>query len=136
MLGKLGTDRPEVAVIGNNYGYNEILPALASIEGINTTFALPKDFCKDQKKLIDSAGIKTAEIPNILVDDKIKLIFIAVPPNSQFLLGKAVLEHKKNLYCEKPVGLNLNEAMELNVISKREQKSIFIDTFINQFKIK
>ncbi len=120
------TGKPTVAVVGNNYGYNEILPVLASIEGVNTIFALPREFRPDQKKLIDNSEVKTADLSDILVDEKIKIVFIAVPPTSQFFLGKTVLEHKKHLYCEKPAGLNLNQAIELRKISKQEEKHLFI----------
>lgn len=122
----LNTDSFGVGVVGNNFGYKELLPVLNSIKNVSTTFARPREYLRGQEKQIIELGTKIQDFSDMLGDERLRVIFIAVPPNSQFLLGKAILESNKNLYCEKPIGLNFNEANELNLIRTNLEKNVFV----------
>lgn len=122
----LNADSFGVGVVGNNFGYRQLLPVLNSIENVSTTFARPSEYLQNQKNQLVEMGINTQDFSDMLSDERLQIIFIAVPPNSQYLLGKAILENNKNLYCEKPIGLNFNEANKLSVISTNYQKSVYV----------
>ena len=118
--------RHEVALVGSGYGYRELLPVLNSMEEVKTTFSLPHEYDKDYEKQISRLGLKTAELPDILGNKEIKLIFIAVPPYLQLSHGRAILENGKNLYCEKPAGVNYLETDSLFRIQSSTGKSVFV----------
>ena len=116
----------KVGLIGNGYGYKELLPVLNSINVLDTTFALPRKYSIEQFKNYMNLGVKISSITDILEDEEIKLIFVAVPPNAQLALGKEVLLNDKSLYCEKPVGISFREADILRRLSTEAKKNSYV----------
>lgn len=116
----------KVGLIGNGYGYKELLPVLKSINVLETTFALPQKYSTGQYKNYMNLGEKTSSFADILDDEEIKLIFVAVPPNAQLELGKQVLSKDKSLYCEKPVGISFREADILQRLSCEANKNSYV----------
>ena len=116
----------KVGLIGNGYGYKELLPVLKSINVLETTFALPQKYITGQYKNYMNLDVKTNSITDILEDEEIKLIFVAVPPNAQLELGKEVLLKDKSLYCEKPVGISFREADILQRLSCETNKNSYV----------
>jgi hypothetical protein len=54
-------------------------------------------------------------------------IFVATPAETHFRIAKDVLLKRKNVFIEKPLCLNLDEAMDLFDLSKKNNSHIFID---------
>ena len=108
----------KVGLIGNGYGYKVLLPVLKSINVLETTFALPQKYSAEQYKNYMNLGVKVSNIADILDNEEIKLIFVAVPPKAQLELSKEVLVKNKSLYCEKPVGISFCEADILQSLSR------------------
>ena len=78
-------------------------------------------------------GVKK-EFPNcstfLNVDESFKKEFdayiVATPPKSHFFIAKRIIEKKKHLLVEKPITLDLNEAIELNKLAKKNNVSLMV----------
>lgn len=125
-MGKLeGKKFPiRVGIIGMGYGVSTLLPALRT---------------RDEYKVISVAGssdpkasaecerlIKMGIIPttsqDVINSEEIDLVVIASPPTTQEKYAIAALEHGKNIYCEKPVGLNAEATQRINQVADRSKK--------------
>ena len=126
MIRESPQEKNKVGLIGSGYGYHHLLPVLKSIGGLETTFALPRKHNKDQINYIVNSGVKIAKTADIIEDKEINFIFLAVPPNLQLELGKAVLENNKGLYCEKPVGISFFETNHLYNLSRNTKKNTYV----------
>ena len=116
----------KVGLIGNGYGYKELLPVLKSINALETTFALPRKYTAEQYKDYMNLGIKISNFADILDNEEIKLIFVAVPPKAQLELSKEVLVKNKSLYCEKPIGISFCEADILQRLSRNAKRNSYV----------
>ena len=119
-------EKYEIGLIGSNYGYKVLMPQLMAIEGVNLTFAASDNMSLEVKEILAKAGINVLNQPEFFNYDNTRVIFVAVPPSSQLQISKNVLENKKNLYIEKPVGLNFNETSKLEEIRKEQDQKAFV----------
>ena len=115
----------QVGIIGNNYGYRELLPVLESFENVKTTFIVQSK-SKTSKNISVNKNMVTKDLSTALIDEKLQLIFLAVPPSEQFSVSRLILESKKDLYCEKPVGVNFAQTDSLDKISKKNKNKVFV----------
>ena len=120
------TNNYKVGLLGGNYGFRELLPVLNSIKNLSTTFVIPRGTSSNYTGYSNYLGTKVTSLPEILEDEKIQSVFLAVAPASQLLLGKSILESGKDLYCEKPVGLNFAETKELSLLAVEKQRNVFV----------
>ncbi len=102
------------------------MPQLMAIEGVSLTFAANDNMSLEVKENLAKAGINVLSQSEFFDYDNTKVIFAAVPPSSQLLISKNILENKKNLYIEKPVGLNFNETSKLEEIRKTQGQKVFV----------
>jgi len=102
------------------------MPQLMAIEGVSLTFAASDNMSLEVKEILAKAGINVLNQPEFFNYDNTKVIFVAVPPSSQLQISKNVLENKKNLYIEKPVGLNFDETSKLEEIRKGQDQKAFV----------
>jgi len=116
----------KIGLLGGNYGFHELLPVLNSIKCLSTIFVLPRGKSGDYTDYNNYTGIKVTDLSEILKDEKIQIVFLAVAPASQFSLGKKILESGKDLYCEKPVGLNFTETNELSLVTSKNKRNVFV----------
>lgn len=56
--------------------------------------------------------------PALLLDDEIGTVHVCTPPNLHYEMVKTLLEHKKNVLCEKPLCFQNEEAEELARLAK------------------
>ena len=116
----------KIGLLGGNYGFHELLPVLNSIKSLSTVFVVPRGESRDYSDYNNYSGIKVTNLSEILKDEKIQIVFLAVAPASQFSLGKKILESGKDLYCEKPVGLNFTETNELSLVTSKNKRNVFV----------
>jgi predicted dehydrogenase len=116
----------KVGLLGGNYGFGELLPVLNSIEYLSTSFVMPRGTSTNSVVYADYLGAKVTHLSDILTDEKIQSVFLAVAPASQLSLGKSILENGKDLYCEKPVGLSFAETDELNSVALEKERNVFV----------
>lgn len=115
-----------VGLIGNNYGFTELLPVLNLIKDVKIIFVPPQNLDLNQLHKIRNSGVKTQNLSEIISNHKVQMIFSAVPPAAQYQLGKTILESNKNLYCEKPVGINSKQVNDLHLLSERTHKNVYV----------
>ena len=68
----------------------------------------------------------------LLDDDNIDTVYIAVPNHLHFEFTKKALNHKKHVICEKPFTSNLDELKELITLSKQNNCLLF-EAITNQY---
>jgi predicted dehydrogenase len=77
-------------------------------------------------------NIKTLTMEDILVDDSIEIVVNLTPPKAHYAVVKTLLEAGKNVYTEKVLSIELEEAAELVKIAK--EKNLYLgaapDTFL------
>lgn len=72
-----------------------------------------------------------SDIDKELLEEDINSIFIITPPHTHFNLAKKALSHNKNVFIEKPMTMNYEEAIELKEFAKKQNKILHTDnTFI------
>jgi hypothetical protein len=97
-------------LIGNGYWGNIIKPKL-----------------EKYTDLIEVLNSKS-DIDSILsIDNDIDMVFICVPTISHYDLVKKCIEHKKNIFCEKPFTGDYEKAKELYELADSFGVSIFVD---------
>jgi len=122
-----------VGIIGAGYGLTSLLPVLASIPEYKVIFVGKNSDIRANTE-IESRILKDAIFisPNdIISNSDIQLVVIASPPPTHEEYALAALEAGKNIYCEKPVGLNSNSVRRILQASK---KTKLISTVGYQFR--
>jgi predicted dehydrogenase len=64
---------------------------------------------------------------NLLNDKDVNWIFIATPVNTHHKLLKAAILSNKNIFCEKPITENTNEAEELVRLATKKGVDLYVD---------
>ena len=72
----------------------------------------------------------TTDINDIYNDPEIQLVVVSTPSSSHFQIGKAVLEHGKNAWIEKPFTETYQEAKELFDLAK--SKGLLVQCYQNR----
>lgn len=85
-----------LTIIGNNFGTKVHLPAFKQIEGVNIV-----SICHNHNWL------------DIMEDENINAVSIAVPPFKSFDIIKSAIQNKKHIFCEKPICASLQEVKYL-----------------------
>lgn len=119
-------EKYEIGLIGGNYGYEVLMPELRALDNVNLTFAAPDNISLEKKENLTKAGINVLSKSEFFDFEKTKIVFIAVPPSSQLQIGKKVLQKKRDLYIEKPAGINYIETSKLEEIRKVENQKAFV----------
>lgn len=110
-----------VGIIGAGYGLTGLLPVLASIPEFKVIFISKKNQRIDDTKM-ESLTLKNSIFvtPDEIISNKnINLVVIASPPITQEEYALAALESNKNIYCEKPVGLNSKSSMRIMEVANK-----------------
>ena len=69
----------------------------------------------------------TTEFDEVIADDSIDAVCLAVETSSHFELGKKVIEAGKHLYVEKPFTDNVAQAVELKELAAEKGVTIHVD---------
>ncbi len=75
----------------------------------------------------DFPFIATSKDYRKTITDNIDLVVIATPTETHFKISKYALERKKHILVEKPISLSIKEVLNLEKISKKNKKKIFVD---------
>ena len=117
----------KVCLIG--YGYWG--PKLARNFQNSNFFKLETVSDKSQSNLLrakkDFPFIKTSKDYKKSITNNIDIVVIATPTNTHFQISKFALMMKKHILVEKPISLSEKEVRNLEKISKRNKKKIFVD---------
>src|ERR1700690_3942084 len=96
-----------VAIIGSNFGLSTHLPAFRSVEEANVIA-----MCSRNIEKLKNTGVEiiTNNYMDIMVNDNIHTVSIAVPPLEAFEIIKSAINHNKHIFLEKPLSFNLEKA--------------------------
>jgi len=122
----ISTKKYEIGLIGSNYGYEVLMPILNAIDGVSLTFAAPNSMGLEKRENLIKAGIKVLGQSEFFDYENTKIVFIAVPPSSQLNVSNLALKNKKNLYIEKPVGINYFETLKIEELLRAQDKKAFV----------
>ena len=122
-----------VGIIGAGYGLTNLLPVLSSMPEYKVAFfgtqsGLRPDLEFEQPFLKDITFTTPKEL---IGNGDIALVIIASPPLTHEEYAIAALEAGKNIYCEKPVGLNAYSTQRILQASKETK---LISTIGYQFR--
>jgi len=85
-----------------------------------------------KSKLIDQTDLlyvadSNDDIDHILSIYDADYVFVCTPTKTHYEIVKKCLEHRKNVFCEKPFTGDFNKSKELFKISKENNVNIFVD---------
>lgn len=117
-----------VGIVGSGFGLYGLLPAFNLIEdcevvsicGVKTERLL--NYCKS----IGLTKIYT-DWEEMLKNERLNAIAIAVPPNIQFQIAKVSIGKGIDVFAEKPLAANLSQAKELFYLAKRKKITHAVD---------
>ena len=125
----------KLGIIGSGMIVNDLLSFVDTINEIELIAILGRK--KSQEKieaLVNKYQIKKAyyDYDDLLNDDEIDTIYVALPNHLHYEYTKKALLHDKHVICEKPFTSNSNELDELIILSK-EHKCLLFEAITNQY---
>ena len=119
----------KVALIG--YGYWGPNVARNLYRNKNVDFKYICDLKQDRldlaKELYANDILYTQSFDEVIADDSIDAVCLAVETSAHFPLGKRVIEAGKHLYVEKPFTDNVAQAVELKKLAEEKGVTIHVD---------
>jgi predicted dehydrogenase len=84
---------------------------------------------KTSQKLLEFADKKKIKLTENYLDvlTQVDLIIIATPTASHFSIAKDCLNRKKNVFVEKPLAADINQAKELVELSNENNTNLYVD---------
>lgn len=113
-----------VGIIGAGYGLTSLMPVVNSMSDYKVICVATKDGLgqKISNFASNSNDIFYTTPKELIHDSDIELVVIASPPSTHEDYAIASIESGKNIYCEKPVGLNSGSTNRILQVSKTSKK--------------
>lgn len=109
-----GTSKINVAVIGANFGARVHIPAFQLVEDANVVALCSKNiFNAITIGSKYNIPIITGNLLDIMNNNSIQAVSIAVPPSQSYEILKSAIQHGKHIFCEKPLTANLSDAIKI-----------------------
>jgi predicted dehydrogenase len=118
------------AIIGGNFGCNVILPAVLQIKKLNfigISPSLTRNF--SNKALHNLPKVNLISTEEILSNNAIDFVLVAIPPESQGEVILKLLKANKHIFAEKPISNSLEHAQLIANLANRPYKSSVDYTF-------
>ena len=118
-------NRPiSVGIIGAGYGLTSLLPVLELLPDYKVICVATKHGITENSSIEASPSNKVLfTTPKDLIrNSELELVLITSPPSTHEEYAIAALAAGKNIYCEKPVGLNFASTMRILQASKQSRK--------------
>lgn len=77
---------------------------------------------ENRARKLEPAGRVYSEYRRIIEDDEVDAVYISLPNDAHVPLSIAALHEGKHVLCEKPLGLNAQEILELSAIAQQSGK--------------
>lgn len=122
-MGKLS-----VGILGTGFGAKVLAPAFKIIPDVAVTAIAGQD--RHKAALAGQAlGIPTVHDSwqGLIADEQIQAVVVAVPPSSHFELVTAALRAGKHVLCEKPFGVDADQAAQMCELAKASGKVCMVD---------
>lgn len=118
-----------VALIGYGYWGPNVARNMYKNKNLNFLYIcdLKEDRLEMARDLYASEIIYTTDFDEVIADDRVDAVFLAVETSAHFSLGKRVIEAGKHLYVEKPFTDNVRQAEELKELAIQYGVKIHVD---------
>ena len=115
-----------VGIIGAGYGLTSLLPVIESISGYKVVCVASSPRIDGNLRIgTPSSRSDLFTTPKDLINNRdIEVVLIASPPSTHEEYAIAALASGKNIYCEKPVGLNADSTRRI-LDAAEQSKEIF-----------
>ena len=115
----------KVGLIGCGQWGKNLIREFNNLKVLNSICDLNENLLEDYKKKYPN--IKTTNDWNtVLNDDTINCVCISLPSELHYSFAKKSLLSGKDVFVEKPITLNINEAEELIEIAKKHNKILMV----------
>lgn len=114
-----------VGIIGGGFGAAVHLPALTSQPGVQVIAIADSGSGKARPHAID--GIEYVDWRALVVREDIDAITVAVPPQVQRNIVHAILSNGQHVFCEKPFGSCLADALAMRDHARASKKVVAVD---------
>jgi UDP-2-acetamido-3-amino-2,3-dideoxy-glucuronate N-acetyltransferase len=124
----------KIGLIGCGYWGKNLIRDYYNLNVLDTICDLREDFLEDFKNKYPK--LKTTTNYDTMIKNKeISAICIATQSDSHFKLAKLAFENNKDVYVEKPMTINIDEAQELVRLSKEKNKILMIGHILHYHPI-
>ncbi len=115
----------KLGLIGGGHWGQNLIREFNNLGVLNTICDINNDFLKKYNELYPK--IKTTnEWTEVLKNNEINCVCIALPANLHYQYAKKSLLANKDVYVEKPITLDIEEAEELVEIAKKKNKILMV----------
>lgn len=125
----------KLGIIGSGMIVHDFLTATDKIENLElTAISTTKRSEKIGQELAQKYGIKKTYTDNeaLMSDPDVDTVYVAVPNFLHYEVAKKALEHGKNVICEKPFVLSVDQAKELKQIAD-DRDLIIVEAITNLY---
>lgn len=120
--------KKNIAVIGSGYWGKNLIRNFYELGSLKYIY----DENKSSEKLIrDEYKIKQISFDEILHDKEIEGVVIATPAETHHSIAKLCIKAKKHVFVEKPICLNIEDAIDLKEISEKNGVQIMVGHLLN-----
>jgi len=117
-----------IAVIGSGYWGKNLIKNFYELGKLKYVYDENKESEKLQRDLYN---LKEEDFDNILADDEINGIVISTPAESHHAIAKKCMQARKHVFIEKPICLNIEDALDLKFISEKANVKIMVGHLLN-----
>jgi UDP-2-acetamido-3-amino-2,3-dideoxy-glucuronate N-acetyltransferase len=117
-----------IAVIGSGYWGKNLIRNFNELGSLKYVFDENKDSAKIQNELY---GLQECSFEQILNDPEITGVVISTPAQTHHSVAKECLKANKNIFIEKPICLNLDDALDLKSISETKGLVLMVGHLLN-----
>ena len=114
-----------MAVFGSGHGFTTVIPAALS----TNLYEIYAARSRYQKQIIVSSendSVQEESRETLFQNFELDLAVIAVLPHEQLELTRNLLINSRNIYLEKPAGLNSFEAKQIETLAKNYNRKVFV----------
>lgn len=115
----------KLALIGGGYWGKNLIREFNKLNVLDTICEINEDLINNYIKEYPNLNI-TKDWNNILINKDITAVCIALPAEMHYVFAKNALLADKDVYVEKPITLNVNEAEELLLLAKEKNKILMV----------
>ena len=107
---------------GNNIARN--------CQNLNVLYSVTDTDKNKSKEFSYKYDCKNLDMNEIVSDDKIDGVIISTPGKTHFKIAQKIIKSKKHVFIEKPMTINLSDAIELEKLAKKVNVQIMIGHLI------
>lgn len=112
-----------IAVVGAGYWGKNLIRVFAELNALHTVCDANLELAQG---FADKYSVKVNSWQNILADQDITAVALAVPASQHAKFAKEAILANKHVFVEKPIALDVNDAKELCLLAKQYNKVLMV----------